>query len=260
MDWVEQALNLPGANAHPALRVRALHTKAMCLWQTGRGAENPAVLAALEGIARRLGDPVILSQALQLRVDLEINAERLDDADAVADEALRWARAADDEWEIAEASRGKAIAASSIADLRERVDRAASLLTDVGNVAQLANLLTSAAYAALCLGSARDATDFAARATPIVNALDNRFERMINTGNVGLAALLTGETDTALHAFCEELTLCRDIRPARGVRRPPWPCRRRRRARRRHARRNTRRRRCRTPPQHPRGPRRGQTR
>jgi len=49
-------------------------------------------------------------------------------------------------------------------DLRERVDRAASLLDDVGNVYQLAHLLTSASYAALCLGSERDATEFAALA------------------------------------------------------------------------------------------------
>ena len=114
-------------------------------------------------------------------------------------------------WEIAEASRGKAIAASSIADLRERVDTAAALLADVGNVHQLASLLTGAAYAALCLGSDRDATDFAARATPIARALDDPFARMINSGNLGLAALLTGETDTASHAFREELTLCRDM-------------------------------------------------
>ena len=112
VDWIDQALSLPGADAHPALRVRALCTKARCLWPLGRGAEQPAVVAEVEAIARRLGDPVILSQALQLRVDHEIDAERLDVADALADEALHWARAAGDEWEIAEASRGKAIAAS----------------------------------------------------------------------------------------------------------------------------------------------------
>jgi hypothetical protein len=211
VDWVDRALNLPGADAHPTLRVRALCTKARCLWQMGRGAEKPAVMAAAEAIARRHGDPVILSQALQLRVDHEINAERLDVADALADQALHWATAAGDEWEIAEASRAKAIATSSLADLRERVDTAASLLADVGNVHQLANLLTSAAYAAICLGSERDATAFAARATPITRSLDSRFERMINSGNLGLAALLTGETDTAFHAFREELTLCREM-------------------------------------------------
>ena len=139
---------------------------------------------------------MVLSQALQLRVHHEIDVERLDVADALADEALHWATVAGDDWEIAEASRGKAIAASSIADLCERVDTAASLLADVGNVHELADLLTGAAYAALCLGSERDATDFAARATPIAHALDNRYVRMINSGNLGLAALLTGETDS----------------------------------------------------------------
>ena len=34
---------------------------------------------------------------------------------------------------------------------------------------------------------------------------------MINSGNLGLAALLTGDTDTASHAFREELALCRDM-------------------------------------------------
>ena len=34
---------------------------------------------------------------------------------------------------------------------------------------------------------------------------------MINSGNLGLASLLTGETDTASHAFREELTLCREM-------------------------------------------------
>lgn len=54
--------------------------------------------------------------------------ERLDVANAVADEALRWAGTGGDEWEIADASRTKVIAAASIADLRKRVDTAAPLL------------------------------------------------------------------------------------------------------------------------------------
>jgi hypothetical protein len=162
-------------------------------------------------MARRLDDPLILAQALQGRVHHEIDVGRLQVADAVADEALQWATATGDEWEIAEASRGKATAASSIADLRERVDAAAALLADVGNVHQLANLLTGAAYTALCLGSDRDATDLAARATPVTRALDDRFTSMINSGNRGLVALLSAEIDAASHAFREELRLCRDM-------------------------------------------------
>src|SRR5215204_1439805 len=118
LNWVDEALNLPGADANPALCVRALRTKAWCLWQVGRGAELPAVLAELEAIAQRLDDPVILTQALQLRVDHELDAERLDVADAHATDALHWAEVAGDEWEIGEASRRKAIATSSIAELR----------------------------------------------------------------------------------------------------------------------------------------------
>jgi hypothetical protein len=146
-----------------------------------------------------------------LRVNTEVNTEALDVADALADEALDWARASGDEWEIAEAFRGKAIPASSIADLRDRVDIAASLLAETGNVYGLGNLLTSAAYAALCLGSERDAMNFAARATPVTRALDDRFLQMMNSGNLGLAALLTGDLDTASHSFREELGLCREM-------------------------------------------------
>ena len=154
---------------------------------------------------------MLLSLAFQFHAFHEIDAERLDVADAFSDEALRWARTAGDDWEIAEASRAKAIAASSIADLRERVDTAATLLADVGNLHDLARLLTAAAYAALCLGSERDATDFAARATSIARELDSRYVWMTNSGNVGLAALLTGQTDTASQAFREELMLCREL-------------------------------------------------
>src|SRR3954453_5735120 len=147
---------------------------------------GPAVVAEAESVARRLGDHVVLTEPLQCRVHHEIGADRLDLADALADEALHWARAAGDDWDIAEASRGKAIAASSIADLRERVDTAAALLTDVGNVHELAGLLTAAAYSALCLGSEQDAADYAARAAPTTVSLADPYAHMINSGNVGL--------------------------------------------------------------------------
>lgn len=208
---VERALSLPGADAHPTLRVRALRAKANGLWQMGRIAEASGVLAEAETAARELDDPALLTQALRMRVAEEINAERLEVAEAVADEALRWARATGDEWETAQAFRGKAIAASNLADLRERVDRAASLLTGVGDTLRLADLLTSAAYAALCLGSTSDAADFAARAAPISRALDGRVPYMINCGNLGLAMLFSGETDAASNAFREEIALCREM-------------------------------------------------
>ena len=226
VDWIDQALNLPGADAHPALRVRALRTKAKCLWQMGRGAEQPAVVAAAEAIARRLGDPVILSKALQLRVDQEINAERLDVADARRRRGAPLGhsrrRRLGDRRGVPRKGNGGVHHRRSARARRHGPPRCSPTSATSTNSRTCS---TDAAYAALCLGGDRDATDFAARATPIARALDNPFERMLNSGNLGLAALLTGDTDTASHAFREELTLCRDmvVRPWRPKASSAWP-------------------------------------
>jgi predicted ATPase/class 3 adenylate cyclase len=212
VDWIDRALSLPGADVHPALRVRALCIKSWGLWPLGRAAEQSAAIAEAEADARALGDPVILSQVLQARSSHESSgARRLDVAEAFADEALALASTAGDDWTTAMAAFAKAMAASSDAELRERVGRAASLLESVGNVYHLADLLSSAAYVALCLGSDRDAKEFADRAIPIARELDNPYTWMMLRGNFGLAALLTGDTDAARGAFCEELELCREL-------------------------------------------------
>ena len=209
LHWVEQALNLPDAEAEAALQVHVLCAKARCLWRVGRGAEQPAVLAVAEAIARRLDDPLLVTKVIQCRVHHDIDAGRLERGDALADEALHWAHVARDDWEIAEAFRAKAIAAPGLTELRERVDDAAALLMTVGNLDGLASLLTSAAYSALCLGNGQDASDYAARAISPTRALGNPYAQMMNCGNLGLAALLTGAPGTAAQAFHEELRLCR---------------------------------------------------
>ena len=61
--------------------------------------------------------------------------------DALADEALHWATAAADEWQIALACELKARGASTAVELRERVERAVSLLEGVGNIYYLGLLL-----------------------------------------------------------------------------------------------------------------------
>jgi hypothetical protein len=57
--------------------------------------------------------------------------------------------------------------------VRERVDRAALLLEDVGNMVRLGELFSDAAYDALVMGFDRDAREFADRAAPIVRDLEN---------------------------------------------------------------------------------------
>jgi predicted ATPase/class 3 adenylate cyclase len=218
-DWIDQALRLPGTHAHPALRVRALRVKKTGLWLLGRGAEQPAVIAEAEAIAREVGDPALLSQALQDRVDYYLgigwredeSVDQLAAATRAADEALYWARRTGDGWQIARAFRRHALVAPTFAELRERVDRAASLLQDAGNAFDLVGLLGAAAYAGLWGASDRDAKELIDAALPIARGLDDPMSWLFIQGNFGLATLLTGDTDAAAHAFREELSLCREL-------------------------------------------------
>jgi tetratricopeptide (TPR) repeat protein len=210
--WIDEALAKPGGEAHGALRVRLLCVKAVALLRMRRRAEEHAALAQAETIARALGDAASISQALAERATHESFVGRKDVAEPLADAALEWAMRAGDDSEIAMAAVARATTASTIAELRERVDRAVSLLDRAGNVYHLADVLGGvAAYTALLLGSAEDAREFLTRATPIARKLDDPFGWIVIRGNFGLAALLTGDTDAAEDAFRDELRLCREL-------------------------------------------------
>jgi hypothetical protein len=103
------------------------------------------------------------------------------------------------------------MAATTIADLRERTDRAVSLLSAAGNVHHLTDLLGSAAYSALCMGSDEDAKLFVERALTAARQFGRFYGWMMLEGNRGLVALFTGDTPTARDAFREELRLSREL-------------------------------------------------
>jgi predicted ATPase/class 3 adenylate cyclase len=208
LEWIDRALSMPGANAHPALRINALCVKVRALWQLGRGAERPAILAEAEAVARALADPLILARVLLVRASEDGRPEV---ADALADEALDLATLAKDDWTSAQALSAKAIAAPTITELRERVDRAAERLDEAGNVFQLAHLFAAVSYRAVSLGGDRDAKDFVDRAIPLSHKIDSPYLWMMLQGNSGLACLLTGDIDAAARAFREELRLCREL-------------------------------------------------
>jgi predicted ATPase/class 3 adenylate cyclase len=212
VEWIDQALLLAGADDHPSLRVRALGFKAFALWPLGRERELAATMVEATTIARELGDPLLLSSALQFHAVCEsLRGARPDVVDALADDAMYWATAAGDDWQIALAHEAKARGASTAVELRERVERAVSLLEGVGNIYYPALLLVSAEYAALNNGDDHDARDFVERARPVVRQLDSPYAWMVQHGNTGLASLFAGDTDTARDAFGEELRLCREL-------------------------------------------------
>jgi hypothetical protein len=103
IDWVDKALALPGVEDHPVEQARALGVKAFALRWRGRVSEGPAILAAAEAVARAFGDPLLLAKVLNECSAMWSITGRNDAAAAAADEALRYATAADDKWEIAQA-------------------------------------------------------------------------------------------------------------------------------------------------------------
>ena len=209
--WIDQALSLPGAADHPGLQVHALCSKVWCLWPIGRAEDQTAAAVEAERIARALGDPLVLTTALQTRAEHESDRGGFEVADALADEALSWAKVAGDDFEIASALCTKAVAAPTSAARRERVDRAAARLEDAGSIWKLTDLFGSVAYLALREGNDRDARELVDRAMPLARELDNGYIWMGLLGAFGLARLLTGDADAAHQAFREELTVCRDL-------------------------------------------------
>ena len=245
----------------PALRRRRRPPRAACarplrqglaLWPLGRARPTRTHVEAAT-VARELADPRSSPERLQSRALHEsMGSERVA---ALADEALHWATAAGDEWQLAMACElTLARGASTAVELRERVNgpsrcwRRSATCTTWG-------FAHSAAWVALHNGDDRDAIDFADRALPVVPDLDIPFVSMLLHGNLALASLFTGDTDTARDAFDEGLRLSpASWASGRRVRRPTGPRRGRHRPRRPPSRRASRRRRHRPSLRHPHDP------
>jgi hypothetical protein len=222
LDWTDRVLSLADADFHPTLCVRVLCIKAWCLWPLGRGDEQPTVTAEAESIATALADPVLLSRVLETRAMHECaHLGRLDIADGIAVEALRWANIAHDDWTIAVAAYARAMVAEGLPEVRERAETAAALLEQVGNVVLLAGM----AYSALSQGSDRDAHEFIGRAMAVAEELEHPFLQMLIRGNFALTSLLTGEIDGARTRFATSsdsvASLLSCLLPKRGSR--AWP-------------------------------------
>jgi hypothetical protein len=208
---IDKALSMPGTDAHAELIARVLLSKDHFVWALGRGDERATIVDEAAALAREVGDPALISRSLQSLAHVQVKDGHLEAASGLAEAAIEWATRAGDKWEIAMARCEHALAASTMPDVRARVERAASLLHEVGNVFQLGPLLASVAYQAICERCDRDATALLERAEAIARTLDDPYGLMMIRGNSGLAALFMGEIDAARQDFFEELKLCREM-------------------------------------------------
>jgi hypothetical protein len=105
----------------------------------------------------------------------------------------------------------RAATARSADELRDRVGEAASLLERVGNAYHSTTLFHMAAGLALRRRWDGDATVYLQRAVPLIRQLDQPYHSMLLRADLGLAAILAGDTEAARNAFREELTLAREL-------------------------------------------------
>ena len=201
VDWIDQALSMPGADAHPALRVRALCTRPGACGRSGAEPSKPRSLAEAEAIARELGDPADpVAKRSGLRVHVEASAGAASTPQTRSPtRRCRWAdsrrrRHGRSPWRPTRRRRLR----PRIAELRERVDRAASLLEEVGNVYRPREPARERLATRHCARqrSRRKGASSTARLRSRVSSTV-RSSGCSCSGNLGLAALLTGDTDTA---------------------------------------------------------------
>src|SRR4051794_13944816 len=72
-------------------------------------------------------------------------------------------------------------------------------------------MFSGVAYGAVLFAGDEDALKFVKRALPLIRELEDPYLWMMLQGNLGLAALFTGDDETADAAFREELRLCREL-------------------------------------------------
>ena len=212
VDWVDQALNLPGADAHPALRVRALRTKARCLWQMGRGAEQPAVAGRAGGhrpTAWRPRDPLpsAPSYASITRSMPSGSMSRTPSPTRRFTGPRPPATSGRSPKRPAERQLRRP-ASPICASASTRPPRCSP--TSATSINSRTCSPTRPTPRSVSAASVTQRTSLPARLRSRARWTIG-YVRMINSGNLGLAALLTGETDAASHAFREELRLCRDM-------------------------------------------------
>jgi tetratricopeptide (TPR) repeat protein len=211
VEYADRALGLPDADDHPLLGAQVLGSKARSLWPLGRAAEQAAAVEESVTAARRAADPLAISEALAVSSDRAWATGEFELATTLADESLDYAIRAGDDWAIAMAWFERAMSATTPAELRERTDRAAELLSASGNVHHLTDLLGSASYSALCMGSDEDAKLLIERALTASHQFGRYYGWMMIEGNRGLVGLFMGDTHAARDAFREELRLSREL-------------------------------------------------
>ena len=213
--WVEAALAAAGADAPIEDRARALRVSAHLLEGEGSAYDRGGLLGeaqaraerALE-LSREAGEPAGIAQALLIACEFEV-AGRLPQRRrrALAEEALTYARQADDRRLEALALMDRALAVGAGPGTDE-FDEVEAALRRLGSTRHLLGLYNSAAYNCIKEGRPEAARRALEPAVSIVRSLGDQRAAIFLEGNIGLAALFSGDHERARMAFEKQVRLC----------------------------------------------------
>jgi predicted ATPase/class 3 adenylate cyclase len=208
LSGIDAALRLAGPGAPAAQRAKALLACALLSmadnFDQGRRAAQDA-----HRLFAALNDAHGSASALIALARIELNADHVKACAIPATAALELARAAEDDFLIAEALAYLA-GTMPLSQGRRLVDEAAARYRSIGNLHGLSAMLSRVSYMAMAEGDYEAASALLERATDLAEVLGEPFSLAVIRGNQGLAALFTGDTATAATAFTEELEISRE--------------------------------------------------
>jgi predicted ATPase len=206
---IDAALRLAGPQTPVPLRAKALLARALLCGVAEDFDEAQRAARDAHRLYVAVNDDHGSASSLIALSRFDLNSGRIEAGAIHARRALELARAAQDDFLVAEALAYLA-ATMPLSQGRALVDEAAAHYRSVGNLHRLSAMLSRVSYAAIVEGEYEAATQLLERAADHAQALGERVSLAVIRGNQGLAALFTGDTTAAAAAFREEVEISRE--------------------------------------------------
>jgi hypothetical protein len=162
---------------------------------------------------RSCDDASGIAACLGALVFAEAWAGHHEQAEALGDEAVRFARRANDAHVLAQALGARAVAPASYEKAASQARTAVAHLHAVGDLSRIARLCTNIAYLAIVDPHYRDATAWLNDARKAAGELGITSSDVYIRGCEGLAKLFLDDLDDAAQGFADALRSWREMRP-----------------------------------------------
>jgi predicted ATPase/DNA-binding SARP family transcriptional activator len=205
--WLRRALAEDESVIAALVRARALSWHAVVLAEEARFAEAEAAAQRSIEICVQHGDVHGRAESLTSLAKIILFQSRLEDGLRAARDAVAAARQTDDPILLARALAWQASAEPALSDALSLGEQAAAHYRALGNSPRLVDLNSKLSHIAICHGAYDEARRLAEEA--LRSARETDTTEAFAQGNLGLAALLSGDRPLAAAAFRAEIAAAR---------------------------------------------------